>query len=107
MNHYIGKGKTGPSYLTKLLTGKALTGGTVRFRMRKQGVHGAALKVDKNITIVDGTVDNNLVRVDFLNTETDEKGVFDAQFIITYSDGQTEAVPADGPSLAICVGEAL
>lgn len=105
MNHFIAVGATAPSYETRLDTGKQIGAGTVRFRMRRQGVHGATLKIDKDIVVVDNV--NNVVRVDFLVTETDERGYYDAQFKITYPDTTIEYIPPDGPSLEICVGEAL
>lgn len=94
MSFYIKKGDRYPSISARLSTGKSITGGSVKFRMRKQGVSGAALKVDAAAVIVNGTT--NDVRYDFAAIDTDEIGAFDAEWEITYADGKRETVPNDG-----------
>lgn len=67
-----------------------LTGATVRFLMSKIG----KLKVNKQSIIQDAL--SGIVLVVFDNGDTNESGLFQGEFEITYSDSSVETFPNDG-----------
>jgi transcriptional/translational regulatory protein YebC/TACO1 len=67
-----------------------LTGATVRFLMSKVG----KLKVNKQAIIQDAI--NGSVLVVFERVDTDESGLYQGEFEVTYSDSSVETFPNDG-----------
>jgi transcriptional/translational regulatory protein YebC/TACO1 len=66
-----------------------LTGATVRFLMSKRGV----IKVDRPAQIQDST--NGIVWMVFEQGDTNETGLFQAEFEVTFSDARIETFPND------------
>jgi transcriptional/translational regulatory protein YebC/TACO1 len=67
-----------------------LTGATVRFLMSKRGVN----KVDRQAQIQDAA--NGIVWMVFEQGDTDEQGLFQAEFEVTFPDARIETFPNDG-----------
>jgi transcriptional/translational regulatory protein YebC/TACO1 len=66
-----------------------LTGATVRFLMAKHGM----IKIDRKAQIQDAV--NGIVWFIFEQGDTDEVGIFQAEFEVTYSDARIETFPND------------
>jgi hypothetical protein len=67
-----------------------LTGASVRFLMSKRGVN----KVDRQVQIQDAA--NGIVWMVFEQGDTDEQGLFQAEFEVTFPDARIETFPNDG-----------
>jgi hypothetical protein len=67
-----------------------LDGATVRFLMSKRGVK----KIDRQAQIQDATA--GIVWAVFETGDTDETGLFQSEFEVTFSDGRIETFPNDG-----------
>jgi hypothetical protein len=67
-----------------------LDGATVRFLMSRRGVN----KIDRQSQIQDAAA--GIVWVTFEIGDTDETGLFQAEFEVTFSDGRIETFPNDG-----------
>lgn len=66
-----------------------LTGATVRFLMSKRGT----VKVDRTADIKDAV--NGVVWIVFEQGDTDETGLYQAEFEVTFSDARIETFPND------------
>jgi hypothetical protein len=66
-----------------------LTGATVRFLMSRRGVN----KIDRQSQIQDAAA--GIVWATFEIGDTDETGLFQAEFEVTFSDGRIETFPND------------
>lgn len=66
-----------------------LTGATVRFLMSRRGV----LKVDRGAQVQDAA--NGIVWMVFEQGDTDEAGLFQAEFEVTFPDARIETFPND------------
>lgn len=67
-----------------------LTAATVRFLMSKRGT----VKVDRQAELQDAP--NGVVWMTFETGDTDETGLFQAEFEVTFTDGRIETFPSDG-----------
>jgi transcriptional/translational regulatory protein YebC/TACO1 len=67
-----------------------LTGATVRFLMSRRG----SIKVNRQAQIQDTVA--GIVWMVFEQGDTDEQGLFQAEFEVSFSDGRIETFPSDG-----------
>jgi transcriptional/translational regulatory protein YebC/TACO1 len=67
-----------------------LTGATVRFLMSRRGI----VKVDRQAQIKDAAA--GIVWMVFENGDTDETGLFQSEFEVTFPDARIETFPNDG-----------
>lgn len=67
-----------------------LTGATVRFLMSKKG----AIKVDRQAQIQDAAA--GIVWMVFEHGDTDEQGLYQAEFEVIFPDARIETFPNDG-----------
>lgn len=69
-----------------------LTGASLRFLMAKYD--SGDLKVNSSATIV--TAEEGIVKYDWAAEDTEDSGMFKAEFEVTYTDSTIETFPNDG-----------
>lgn len=89
---YLKKGDTSPSLLYALIPEDTdLAGATVRFNMRARD--GAAVKVNRAVSVIVTETVTPTVRYDWQAADTDTAGFYDAEFEVTYAGGAVETFP--------------
>ena len=93
---YLKKGDTLPvvdAKLGSLATGaEDLTGATVLFRLRKRGASTNAISAPAAIVSpTEGTV-----RYSWIDGDTTSLGIYDGEFVVTFSDGKVKTFPNNG-----------
>jgi hypothetical protein len=93
---YIKRGDTTPAIRYALDPASVvLTGATVLFQMRPRRPKGAAAVIDSAAVVVTAT-GTPTVEYAWQPGDTDNAGLFDAEFRVTYADGKVETFPNDG-----------
>jgi hypothetical protein len=92
---YVKRGDTSPAirYVLKPAT-VVLTGASVQFQMRPKRPRGAAAVIDSAAVVVTATGTPTLEYA-WQAGETDNAGLFDAEFRVTYADNEVETFPND------------
>lgn len=81
-----------------------LTECTVKFYMKRRGYEDK--KIDgENATITD--VSNGYVTYEWSDTDLDTPGVYECEFVVTYSDSSQETFPSTEDNLLVIVEESL
>ena len=91
MSFTIKRNDTAPSYAVLLDTGVSLATATVKFIMTLKGE--TTPKVDAAALVIDGPTGS--VRYDWVAGDTDEEGIYDAEWEITYANGRKQTLPDD------------
>lgn len=93
---YIKRGDTSPSIQFALLpTTVVLTGATVRFQMRARRSRGGATVIDAAATVLTAT-GTPTVEYKWQAGNTAIPGLFEAEFRVTYANGEIGTFPNDG-----------
>lgn len=80
-----------------------LTGATVQFSM---GQRGAAKVIDLAAAVIVTETVTPTVAYEWQPGDTDAAGLFEAQFKVTYADGEVQTFPSPG-AIAVSIGESL
>ncbi len=93
MSFQIKENDTTPSLRAALLNGSGdavdLIGTTVRFHMRPMG--SSAVTIDRSASVISEA--EGIVQYDWIAGNTDDVGFYQAEFEVTYSDGNVETFP--------------
>jgi len=93
---YIKRNDTSPALRYALTPASVvLTGASVQFQMRPRRPKGAAAVIDVAAVVVTAT-GTPTVEYAWQPSDTDSAGLFDAEFKVTYADGEVETFPNDG-----------